>query len=101
MTAISHTISEPGRIRISQFSARITAETLKPESPKPTPFLKEQQELSALFEPEKVAHYFLNHVLEKKAATPVINALESLIVRHQPIIIPVRRPLEIELSETP
>jgi len=31
---------------------------MKPEPQKPIPFLKEQQELSAMFEPEKVAHYF-------------------------------------------
>jgi hypothetical protein len=31
---------------------------MKPEPQKPLSFLKEQQELSAMFEPEKVAHYF-------------------------------------------
>jgi len=30
---------------------------MKPKPPKPIPFLKEQQELSAMFEPEKVARY--------------------------------------------
>jgi len=30
---------------------------MKPKPQKPIPFLKDQQELSAMFEPEKVAHY--------------------------------------------
>jgi len=47
---------------------------MKSEPQKPIPFLKEQQELSAMFEPEKVAHYF-QMVATNTQIDWVVNAL--------------------------
>jgi hypothetical protein len=47
---------------------------MKPEPLKPIPFLKEQQELSAMFEPEKIAHYF-QMVATDTQIDLVVNAL--------------------------
>jgi len=40
------------------------AEIMKSEPQRSIPFLKEQQDLSAMFEPEKVAHYFRSDTSE-------------------------------------
>ena len=47
-----------------------TGEIMKPNSPNPIPFLKDQQELSAMFEPEKVAHYFRTDAAELNTTKP-------------------------------
>lgn len=47
---------------------------MKPKPKKPIPFLKEQQELAALFEPEEVAQYFRDDSTESKEETPSLPA---------------------------
>lgn len=43
---------------------------MKQETKKPTPFLEGQQELSDMFEPEKVAHLFHSAAMELGIENP-------------------------------
>lgn len=43
---------------------------MKQETKKPTPFLEWQQELSDMFEPEKVAHLFRRAAMEPEIEKP-------------------------------